>query len=251
MSKRASAPRAVLEASRAPFPYRDYVHAQQALLAALKGPPFYALLLGASGMGKSALLRGVVEGMDRHHHQAIYLSSTRASMSNIVRFLARVLRVPSRRSSLETVDELAKAIRAQPAKPVVLVDEADRLAPETLQEFRVIAECELQEEPLFSVVLSGLPSLGDLIESPVAFPLKRRLSLRCSLAGLLRDELGPFLEHRFGPDARRVPPSTLDELFERTQAAPGLLDAVVRRALLSPGRLEPDAVHAVLDQSGL
>lgn len=252
MSKRSAPPVPPLEPSGAPFPYADYVRARQTLVDSLAGPPFYALLLGASGMGKSALLREVVGGLDRHRHQPIYLSSTRASMTNILRFLARMLRVPARRSSLETIDELAKAVRAQPARPVVCVDEADRLTADTLQEFRVIAECELQAEPLFSVLLSGLPSLGDLIDAPVAFPLKRRLGVRCVLRGLCRDELVPFLEHRFGADARRVPPAAHDELFERSQAAPGVIDAVVRRALAGrPGRLDLDDLHGALDQAGL
>lgn len=251
MSKR-TAPTRTLEPRAEPFPYVDYVQARDTLRDAIAGPPFYALVLGDSGVGKSALLRTVVDSLDRHRHQAIYLSSTRASMSNIVRFLARMLRVPTRRSSLETVDELAKAIRAQPARPLVFVDEADRLTAETLQEFRVIAECELQAEPLFSVVLSGLPSLGDLIDTPVAFPLKRRIGVRCVLRGLRRDELAPFLEHRFGPDARRVPPAAHDDLFERTHGTPGLLDRIVRSALrTSPGRLDDDTLHAALDQAGL
>nr|PZM98456.1 MAG: hypothetical protein DIU73_04445 [Actinomycetota bacterium] len=252
MSKRSTSSPPTLEPCSAPFPYVDYVRARQTLLDRLAGPPFYALLLGASGMGKSALLREVVGGLDRHRHHPIYLSSTRASMTNILRFLARMLRVPARRSSLETIDELAKAVRAQPARPVVCVDEADRLTADTLQEFRVIAECELQAEPLFSVILSGLPSLADLIDSPVAFPLKRRLGVRCVLSGLRREELVPFLEHRFGSDARRVPPAAHDELFERSQAAPGVIDVIVRRALAGrPGRLDPDDLHAALDQAGL
>lgn len=235
-----------------PFPYADYVRARQTLLDALAGQPFYALLLGASGTGKSALLRDVTASLDRHRHHPIYLSSTRASMTNIVRFLARMLRVPARRSSLETVDELAKAIRAQPARPVVLVDEADRLTADTLQEFRVIAECELQAEPLFSVVLSGLPTLAELIDAPVAFPLKRRLTVRCELSGLRRDELTAFLEHRFPSDARRVPQTAHDELFERAHGTPGLLEAVVRRALRArTGRLDQEDLHAALDQAGL
>lgn len=251
MSKRASTPTAP-EASGRAFPYADYVLARETLTAALAGPPFYGLVLGASGTGKSALLREVVAGLDRHRHQPIYLSSTRASMTNIVRFLARVLRVPARRSSLETIDELAKAVRAQPARPLVCVDEADRLTADTLQEFRVIAECELEAEPLFSVVLSGLPSLSDQIDAPIAFPLKRRISVRCTLRGLRREELVAFLEHRFGVDARRVPPGAHDDLFERTQAAPGLIDKIVRHALAtSSGRLGPDDVHAALDTSGL
>jgi general secretion pathway protein A len=252
MSKRATTAPAP-EATRAPFPYSDYVRAKAALLEALTGPPFYALLTGVSGTGKSALLRDVVESLDRQRYVTIYLSSTRASMANIVRFLARSLKVATRRSSLETIDEVAKAIRlARGTRHVVYVDEADRLSAETLQEFRVIAECELQDEPLFSVVLSGLPSLADQIDAPIAFPLKRRIGLRCVLRGLCREELVPFLEHRFGADARRVPPGAHDDLFERTQATPGLLDKVVRHTLArSNSRLEVDDFHAALDHAGL
>lgn len=242
-----------LEPTRTPFPYLDYVSAKTALLDGLAGPPFYALLTGVSGTGKSALLREVVESLDRQRFVPIYLSSTRASMANIVRFLARSLRVPTRRSSLETIDELAKAIRlARGVRHVVYVDEADRLSAETLQEFRVIAECELQDEPLFSVVLSGLPSLADQIDAPIAFPLKRRIGSRCVLRGLRREELVPFLEHRFGADARRLPAAAHDDLFERTQATPGLLDKIVRHALASStSRLELDHVHAALDHAAL
>lgn len=253
MSKRATTPAPPAEASRAPFPYADYVAAKDALVQVLAGPPSYALVVGPSGTGKSALLRDVVDSLDRQRFTTIYLSSTRASMSNIVRFLARVLKVPTRRSSIETMDEVAKSIRlAKSSRHVVYVDEADRLTADTLQEFRVIAECELEGEPLFSVVLSGLPSLSEQIDAPIAFPLKRRIGLRCVLRGLCREELVPFLDHRFGPDARRVPPAAHDDLFERTQATPGLLDKIVRHALAGrAGRLDPDDVHAALDQAGL
>lgn len=240
------------EPCEAPFPYADYVRAGEALRAALAGPPFYALLSGASGMGKSSLLRGLAEGLEGRTW--VYLSSSRASITNIVRYLALALRVPARRSNLETLDEIARSLRSQqPPRPaVVLVDEADRLTADTLQEFRVIAECELRPEPLFSVVLSGLPSLVELLDAPIAFPLKRRIAVRCSLGGLRRDELVPFLEHRLGAEARRVPPAAHDELFERSQAAPGLIDRILRTALAhGPGRLSTDDVHAALDQAGV
>jgi type II secretory pathway predicted ATPase ExeA len=202
-------------------------------------------------MGKSSLLREVTDTLDRHRHQPIYLSSSRASITNVVRFLAQALRVPPRRSNLETIREIATALKSQPARPLICVDEADRLTADTLQEFRVIAECELQVEPLFGVLLSGLPSLTALLDAPVAFPLKRRITLRCTLSGLRRDELDAFLEHRFGSEDRRVPAGAKDELFERTQATPALLDRVVRVALRRPGGLAAEDIHDALYQAGL
>jgi type II secretory pathway predicted ATPase ExeA len=106
---------------------------------------------------------------------------------------------------------------------------------------------------LFSVVLSGLPPLLSLLDAPALFPLKRRIALRWTLAGLRREELDPFLGHRFGSvDAQRVPLAVRDELFERTQATPALLDRVVRQALrTTDGQLDPEQIRVALDLAGL
>ena len=123
----------------------------------------------------------------------------------------------------------------------------------TLQEVRMLVESDLGNEPLASVVFSGLPPLVAHLDAPALFPLKRRVTLRCSLTGLCRDELDPFLEHRFGgADAQRIPISVRDELFERTQATPALIDTVIRHALARhSGSLDAEHVRAVLDTHGL
>jgi type II secretory pathway predicted ATPase ExeA len=127
------------------------------------------------------------------------------------------------------------------------------MEPATLQEIRMLAESDLGIEPLATVVLSGLPALVSHMDAPALFPFKRRVTLRCSLAGLRRDELAPFVEHRFGgTDAPRIPTAVHDELFERTQATPALIDTVIRQALRrSSGRLDADDVRVVLDTHGL
>jgi type II secretory pathway predicted ATPase ExeA len=236
-----------------PFPYADYVEARRGLRAALAGPSFYALLTGASGMGKTCLLRELTAELDRHRYHVFYVSSSRASLLGVVRFVAQKLHVSPRRSYLETADVLAEAIAAQTAHLLLWVDEADRVEPVALQELRMLAESSLGVAQLFSVILSGLPPLRSLLDAPALFPLKRRITLRWMLAGLRREELDPFLEHRFGAaEAQRVPLAVRDELFERTQATPALLDAVIRRALLAAtGPLDPEQIRAALDLAGL
>ena len=102
------------------------------------------------------------------------------------------------------------------------------------------------------MILSGLPDVLALLDSPALFPLKRRLSVRLQLCGLRRDELEPFLLHRLGADAERVPAGVHDELFERTQGAPGLIEGALRIPLArTKGRLTSDQVRAGLDPLGL
>lgn len=236
-----------------PFPYADYIDARQGLRAALAGPSFYALLSGASGMGKTCLLRELCAELDRHRYHVFYVSSSRASLVGVVRFVAQKLHVTPRRSYLETVDVLAAAIAAQTAQLLLWIDEAHEVEPAALQEVRMLAESSLGCTQLFSVVLSGLPPLLSLLDAPALFPLKRRIALRWTLTGLCRDEIDPFLDHRFGAvDAQRVPTAVRDELFERTQATPALLDRVVRHALaISDGQLDPEHIRVALDVAGL
>jgi len=253
MKRASQAVPATTAPSASPFGYNDYVQARQALQRALGGPPFYALVTGASGMGKTCLLRDIAAGLDRHRHHIVYVSSSKASLVGVVHFLAQDLHVSPRRCYLETVQILTEAIQAQTAHLLLWIDEAHEVDPATLQEVRMVAEAGLGAEQILSVVLSGLPSLVAHLDAPKLFPLKRRIALRCRLDGLRRDELDPFLEHRFGhTDAQRVPDTLRDELFERTQAAPALIDSVLRQAFSTgKGNLESDDIRAILDRQAL
>jgi len=236
------------------FLYADYVKAKETLLSALKGPRFYALVCGGSGMGKTSLLRDISVSLDRHRHQVVYISCAQASVVSIVRYLATRLHVTPRRSYLETAQVLAEAIQAQTAHLLLWMDEVDQVEPDLLAQVRMMAESELGCEQLMSIVLSGLPAFGAQLDAPNLFPLKRRIAYRLVLTGLRRDELEPFLQHRFGDtEASRIPPSVHDELFERTQATPALIDTTVRHALGSSEQtpLDPELLRAALDTAGL
>jgi type II secretory pathway predicted ATPase ExeA len=134
------------------------------------------------------------------------------------------------------------------------MDEVDQVQPDLLAQVRMMAESQLACEQLMSVVLSGLAAFSSQLDAPNLFPLKRRIAHRLTLTGLRRDELQPFLQHRFGDvEAERIPPSVHDELFERTAATPALIDTTVRHALKSSEQtpLDPELIRAALDIAGL
>lgn len=216
-----------------PFPYRDYESARAALRRAITGSHVFAAVFGASGTGKSSLARQLSTDLaEGSRCQLVYVSSASASAFGLVNTLARALRVEPGRSSLETAQLLAAALKTAPVRYVLWLDEACQVRVEVLREVRVIAEADLASPQILSVVLSGLPELRKTLDAPELFPLKRRISLRCQLAGLGRDELDAFLSHRFGSATpARFSGEHKDELFERTEAIPALVQKVVRFAL--------------------
>ena len=131
--------------------------------------------------------------------------------------------------------------------------EADQLDASVLQQLRTLAESSPTTEPWMSIVLSGLFGLLDKLSAPDLFPLKRRISLRCTLSGLRRDELDAFIAHRFGSrDAQRIADDVRDDLFERTQAAPAVIDQILRHALAqAQPTINSEVLHAILDNHGL
>lgn len=252
--KRSATPALNLELSPnpAPFPYRDWTTAKDELEAALRRGTCYGLVTGASGTGKTSLCHALTAALDEPRGQLLYLSASRVSLLSVVRYVAQVLRVPPRRSSVETIKVLVDVIKDRTTRPVLWIDEADHLPVATLTELRSLIEFDPAPQPLLSLILSGPPELKTQLEAPELFPLKRRLVVRVALDGLRRDELDAFLAHRFGDAARRVPPSLKDELFERTRGAPALVDRVVAYALARTAKTLGDAeLREALDVTGL
>jgi type II secretory pathway predicted ATPase ExeA len=251
--KRAAAPALPLEPSPnpAPFPYRDWTCAKDALERELRRGTFYGLVTGASGTGKTSLCHAVAASLDDARAQLLYLSASRVSLLSVVRYFAQVLRVVPRRSSVETTKALVDVIKERSVRPVLWIDEADHLPIATLTELRSLVEFEPAPQPLLSLILSGPPELRSTLETPALFPLKRRLLVRAILDGLRRDELDAFLRHRFGDAHRRVPASLRDELFERTRGAPALVDRVITQALARTTKpLGDSELREALDAAG-
>ncbi len=242
--------------SAAPFPYHDYVRARDRLVAACEATAFFGQVLGFSGTGKTSLRQDLAAILDPHRCLLLYVSaSKKTSLVGLARFLAQALHVTPRRAYHETAALLTEAIKAHPASLVLWIDEANHLCSDTLTELRILAECDGQPEPVFSVVLSGLPELQTTLNAPALFPLKRRISVRCVLRGLHLDELEPFLVHRLGTTgARRLPPGVRSDLFERTQAIPALLATTAALALELAGDTKPvrdEHLRAALDALSL
>lgn len=237
--------------NEAPFPYADYVQAKAALSELFRGPRTYVTLTGTSGMGKTSLVRELQAETEGTRNTIIYLSSSRVSAMGIIRCVAQKLHIWPTRNDLETLHLVAAALESHAGHLLLWIDEADQVDRATLQEVRMIAESELSPTPLISVMLCGLPPLTAHLDATALFPLKRRVTLTCVLAGLRRDELEPFLVHRFGTaQSDRLPKAIFDELFERTQATVALIDKVVRRALISQSSqdpIDPEDIRALLD----
>jgi type II secretory pathway predicted ATPase ExeA len=236
-----------------PFPFADYVRAQKHLEEALEhGDDTYLLLTGDTGTGKTALLRGLTQKLDRYRYRPIYFSHARQlGATGFVRVIARSLRLSPCRSHPETVQVLVAHLHEEPAEIWVWFDEAHELPEETLAEARTLAESDLGGHSRLHVLFTGLTVLRERLQAMA--PLWRRIVVREELSGLTRDEFGTFVVHHFGKAiADRFSDDGLSLLFERGRGIPGLLlpaiRATLRHAASKGGKIQTTSVEDILSR---
>lgn len=214
------------------FMFEDFSRGLKTLEHAVVSEAPYILLRGKSGTGKTTLLRALSKSIDSRHFKVLYLAHGQPTPDTIIRFLAEELHLPLRRSRAETGRLLVQTMRHRPERIHLWIDEAQSLPENTLQEIRLLAEAELDEKPVFSVLLSALPDIKDRLQYPDLYPLWRRLNPKVTLTGLLHEEIAPYLNHLFGDKAKsRFSSEALATIFESANGIPSQVNSLSEQCL--------------------
>jgi cell division septation protein DedD len=138
----------------------------------------------------------------------------------------------------------------QPLKAfaVVMIDEAHNLKTDLLEEIRILSDLEKNHEKLLEVMLIGQPELQERLASPGMRQLAQRVSLRCELVPLLRDEVNGYITHRLsvaGNDGRvRFTAQAVDCVVTVSGGIPRVVNLICDRALLKAAKSGTSIVNS-------
>jgi type II secretory pathway predicted ATPase ExeA len=181
----------------------------------------FALISGESGTGKSVALRIVAERLASVRDVVVgALERPQSKNADFYRELGDIFSVklsPSNRwGGFKALREKWKShVVSSRIKPVLLVDEAQEMAPDVLSELRILSSADFDATSLLTIVLAGDGRLLDLLRHQDLIPLNTRIRTRMSTEAATRDELLELLRH------------ALVKAGNATLMTEGLMDALV------------------------
>src|SRR4029077_8813798 len=150
-------------------------------------------------MGKTTLLFHLLEKF-RSSARTAFLFQTQCSSREFMRFLLAELGYHDDSQDFVRMHEEFNRRLLQEARAgnrfIVVVDEAQNLAPEVLETVRLLSDFETPRAKLMQIVLAGQPELADKLASPGLAQLRQRVSIVHGLEPLSAPEIKNYIEHR-------------------------------------------------------
>ena len=201
-----------------------------------------ALLVGEAGTGKTTIVHAALQSPRVRQSRAVYLNNPALTRDEFVEFLAAGfgLSEGASRSKTRCLAELTDVLASRHASgtmSALVIDEAQCLTDELLEEVRVLANMESASEKLLSIVLAGQPEIADRLNQPSLRQLKQRIGLRCSLAALELPETIAYIAGRLriagGDESPVFTDDAVATIHDRSRGIPRTISVIADNALVS------------------
>ena len=209
------------------------------LMYGVQGQGGFIVITGEVGTGKTTVSRCFIENAPDNVDIALILNprlSARELLSSICDELE--IAQPIGVTIKELVDlinqDLLKAHAAGRHK-VLMIDEAQNLSAEVLEQLRLLTNLETAEKKLLQIVLLGQPELQEILALPELRQLNQRVTARYHLGAIGKDELPAYLRYRLSVAGMRgdiFSPRSVRRLYRESQGIPRLINLISDRALL-------------------
>ena len=199
------------------------------------------LLVGEAGTGKTTLIRTALERQPARVH-CVHLSNPALTRDEFVQMLALRFELSDKAQASKTslLLELENILRRRDEmgeSTVLLVDEAQSLPRDILEEIRLLANIETNDRKLLSVIMAGQPELTSLLNNVELRQLKQRVALRCELRPLTLQETAGYVAGRIrsagGVGAQVFTREAVTLIHERSLGIPRTISVIADNSLLT------------------
>ena len=225
------------------FVYLSEIH-QEALARlqyAVREGKGFSVITGEAGTGKTTLVHMLLSKLDGNVRTS-FIFNPIMDRADFLNYVCDDLGITSdgmksRGQSLAALHNFLLDCFARDEKVFLIIDEAQSLEPELLQEVRLLTNLETSKKKLLHVILLGQPELNQILAEPRFRPLKQRITVRYHLRPLRLKETKEYIQYRL-KRARSRNLSIFDhgairEIYRYSKGIPRLINIVCDNALLT------------------
>jgi general secretion pathway protein A len=224
--------------------HREALSNLQYGIAARKG---LTVITGDAGSGKTTLLRMVIGqiALGREPFRTgpcAYINNPALTRREFLETMAREFNLApeaatSKARFLGDLERVLRTTYAAGGSAALIIDEAQSLPHDLLEEVRLLANIETDTVKLLPLVLAGQPELADRLNEPQLRQLKQRIALRCRLEPLDLQETGAYIATRIrqagGDPAGLFTREAIEMIFERSRGIPRVISVLCDNALIT------------------
>ena len=213
------------------------------------------LMTGEAGTGKTTLVNAALASPACRDARIVQLSNSMLTREEFIEFLARAFHLSPEAAQSKTTllaeleEELLKR-RAAGITTALVIDEAQCLERELLEEIRMLSNIETPSEKLLPLVLVGQPEFAERLNLPSLRQLKQRVALRCELGTLSEQETALYISGRVriagGEASIMFTREAIEEVHRLSGGIPRTISVICDNALVNGFALGIKPVHADL-----
>jgi type II secretory pathway predicted ATPase ExeA len=201
----------------------------------------FVLLTGEVGTGKTTLLNKLLEWLRGEQLSTAFIFNPRLDANQFLEFAMADFGIDTDSEKKSQVllrlnQWLLERYRAGETA-VLIVDEAQNLSLEVLEEIRLLTNLETSTEKLLQIVLSGQPELEHMLKQPQLRQLLQRIVLRCKTYPLTLEQTGGYIVERLhiaGADSEPIfTPGAMALVYQYSQGIPRLINLLCEHALIT------------------
>jgi len=199
----------------------------------------FIVITGEIGTGKTTLLNYLLRTLNKDL-PIIYISQTYLSPEDFLRIICQEFSLPyegKRKSELiELFGEFLVDQFKKDRYVILILDEAQNLPLETLEEIRMLSNLDAGSENLLQIILVGQPSLREKLRGESLRQLAQRVEVSYHLGPLDRDEIGDYIRYRIeraeGTDKDLFSEEAIEEIYNYSKGIPRIINAVCHMCLV-------------------
>jgi len=210
------------------------------LLYGIRGQGGFILLTGEVGTGKTTICRCLLEQLPEQTEVA-FLFNPKLTAAELLATICDEFRIPcpdgisSIKIFTDKINAYLLEAHAEGRKTVLIIDEAQNLEADVLEQIRLLTNLETNQQKLLQIVMLGQPELLEMLRRPELRQLSQRITARYHLEPLTAAETAAYVRHRLnvaGVSRPLFPQSVVHTLFRLSDGIPRLINLLCDRALL-------------------